>query len=453
MKKYLSYLLVFSLFFFSFFSTGCGRSGGGFKFLGALVAGSIIAATAGSGAAVFAANTRGAAAEVKITDANAKLYVYELNKSATNLQGAIKINGKSVKLENGELTFKLTAEEERLDIGEYLFVVKHTGADKPFLRAILSVLGNTNDISDMKISPTTEVTTQVYKAWVDKAPTNDSFVNFEANAKTDKTFDTKIEAKAKEYSDDLIEWSTKADTDKQNDAISDVTVTEIDVPAKDLAKLPEQPADTEFAKKVPVALQSYTWKDVTIADISDSVFYQVYQKRNSTWYEFKEEEKTNYISISMPSISFMNHDSNEDSDEGPRLDMHNNYTSDFMKWLLEQANNSNVITIPRYTSNDYSNATYEDPLATYLNEKEITYLMELESSTFVDDFILTNSILKLFVRFNAWEENETEGSIEYEAKIGTNGSSKYLYLKNKDENELAEKIYKYRERSSESRRQ
>ncbi len=304
MKKTLSYVLMFSLCFFSFFSTGC-RSGGGFKFLGAVVTGAIALSSGGAAAPVFAANIRGANVEkVKINDKNAEINIYKLNNNIVDLKGDPVISNKSVTLStDGKLNFEV-GDDERLRVGEYLFIANHKEAKQPFLRAILSVLGNSNELT-LEISPTTEVKTLVYENWTKKDHENKSYVNFEANIRnsnTKKQIENNIIEKAAEHLKNLVTWSSN--TDKVLDVVD---TKDIDVPTKNIVKnTPEDKgnADSEFLNQLPTALKTYTWNDLAIKDLEGQKFCQVYQRNNSIWYELKEEEKENFQSIDVPDMRF-----------------------------------------------------------------------------------------------------------------------------------------------------
>lgn len=418
MKKTLSYVLMFSLCFFSFFSTGCRSGGSGFKFLGAIVTGSIIAASGGS-AAAFAANLRGASADVKIGATDVELNIHELDNGVASLKGATVISKKTVTLSEGKLNFKLS-DDERLEVGEYLFVVNHKGADKPFLRAILSVFGNSNELA-LEISPITEVKTIVYENWINSAE-NKSYANFEENVKRNKTSETEILTKADEYLEDLIVWSAKPDADKKTEDVSDVDVTAIDVPAEDLAKEPtkSEPVDTEFAKKVPSALKNYTWKDVTAEDLNDS-YDLVYQKYNGNWIEIKNPTPTTTTQdyyLTLPRLSI--HGEDADGFEGS-ADLHG-FTTEFFTWLMGRATNG-VVTLPKES----------DPkVLEYIGEGEEWF--KVYSSTFSDNVKVNNSVITIITA-------ETASTIKFEAKMAINGKKKYLYVKNQNNNKFAEKIY------------
>lgn len=438
MKKYLSYLLVFSLCFFSFFSTGCGRSGGAFKFLGAIVAGTIALSSGGAAAPVFAANLRGATKEA-ISASKVTVKVYEVDPTKDKLEGTPKNEVGATFKDGKTLSFK-TDETKKLEIGEYIFVASYkvNNIDINFLRGVLTINGNTDNLK-FDITPETEVKTNVYKEWIKENPEVTTFANFEGNMKkAPQTTIKKIETQITQYEAKLAEWAAKDDSNKATeDVAKDIDVKDIakEIPTEtEVAPIVTNPIDTEFAKKVPTALKNYAWKDVTVADIDHLGFLQMYQKHNSNWYELKTEEIADYDSLGVPKISFMESEDEETGAKDYILDIHD-YPKNFMQWLVGQAKNY-VAIIPRHTLNNNNFVGYEEAFQTYINQNNIGYAGDLDLFIDTDNATLTDSILKVTIGQETTAENKT-----YELKIAKNGSIKYLYLKDKVSGDLAERIF------------
>ncbi len=412
MKKTLSYVLMFSLCFFSFFSTGC-KSSSSSSIFGAIVTGTIVAATGGSSAAVFAANLRGTAVkEVKVDKVN--LTIYRLNNAKANLRGEVETGINNLTISNGKFEFTTPT----IKAGEYLFEVTHANTNITFLRDLLTIQGNTTK-ENIEISPETEIKTAIYKNWVEtKAPTNSTFANFEANIKEDKTLEKNIEkdikAKAETYLTNLVTWS--ADTTKE------VTVVEVDskdIPDENLTgdKKEEENADSEFLNNLPTTLKTYSWRNLNIKDV-DGQFNMLYQKHNGNWIKVIETTKD---SISPPYV-FFNPGTLPDGGLDITGDLHE-YIESFYTWLYKKAANSKV-TLPAYTSEEYKN---------FLDGRDDEAI--LLGRFMYESITMENSIISMI------PGNTAIPTAKFNAKIAEKDSKRYLYMKNTSGGEFAERIY------------
>lgn len=277
MKKTISFLLVFCLFAFSLFSTGCGSSSGGFKFLGAVVAIAVIASSGGAASsAVFAANVRGGVAST-ISAAKTKVKVYNLDASAADLRGTEISNIAATFVDN---KLSCTTGDDRLQVGDYLFEVYNTDSNKVFLRAILHVDGTSNDLT-LEISPVTEIKTAVYKEWVAKAPAVSSVKNFELNLTA--ALETAMTTKADTYAETLATW------DQAADIVETIAVSDIDVPTATQVTVTNNPIPNTTR---PAELQSATWTTITAANIVGKQFGMRYilDTDNNTWIKFTNQD-------------------------------------------------------------------------------------------------------------------------------------------------------------------
>lgn len=408
-KKTISFLLVFCLFAFSLFSTGCGSSSGAFKFIGAIVAVTIMASSGGAGAAVFAANLRGSTKTIGITKDETKVNVYPLDRANTpSLRGSTPIltDGTVSKDKNGNFAFNLP-EEKRLGVGEYLFEAFHTGADKPFLRAILNVDGSSNNPA-LTISPLTEIKTRVYTQWLSANPSSASYANFEANLKKDTTSSNKITEEANNYIEDLAVWAGKDDTEKAQDEILTRTL-EIVVPTETL--VPTTTGTDTFVSSLPTVLQKHTWAAAQKADLLGKKFVQAYQKYNGSWVKLVADSEE----AAPPDVSFMHNGVNFDFTQ----DMHD-YSEQVMTTLMETATND-VATV--YTQSDLYALGWGSYISIQANSRlsEDGKTLTMDASAF---------------------DAESTTVVNYTISVGKSGSDVYLYMKNITNTTTAEKIFK-----------
>ena len=404
MKKTISFLLVFCLFAFSLFSTGCGSSSGAFKFIGAIVAVTIMASSGGAGAAVFAANLRGSTKTIGITKDETKVNVYPLDRANTpSLRGSTPIltDGTVSKDKNGNFAFNLP-EEKRLGVGEYLFEAFHTGADKPFLRAILNVDGSSNNPA-LTISPLTEIKTRVYTQWLSANPSSASYANFEANLKKDTTSSNKITEEANNYIEDLAVWAGKDDTEKAQDEILTRTL-EIVVPTETL--VPTTTGTDTFVSSLPTVLQKHTWAAAEKEDLLGNRFVQAYQKHNGSWVKLVADSEE----AAPPDVFFMHYGVNFDFTQ----DMHD-YSEQVMRTLMETATNGEATV---YTQSGLS-----------LHAKHANSTLSEDGKTLTMDA-------------SAFDPESTT-VVNYTISVGKSGSDVYLYMKNiTNTTTFAEKIFK-----------
>lgn len=411
MKKHLSYLLVFSLFFFSFFSTGCGRSGGGFKFLGAIVAGTIALSSGGAAAPVFAANLRGATKEA-ISASKVTVKVYEVDPTKDKLEGTLKNEVGATFKDGKTLSFK-TDETKKLEIGEYIFVASYkvNNIDINFLRGVLTINGNTDNLK-FDITPETEVKTNVYKEWIKENPEVTTFANFEGNMKkAPQATIKKIETQITQYEAKLAEWAAKDDSNKATeDVAKNIDVKDIakEIPTEtEVAPIVTNPIDTEFAKKVPTALQSYGWTPASVSKLANLDFSLTYIKNNSSWVKLNTAESIYYEGVSFSSLT-----DPEDLNDNHKI------PTQLLEWLMGRVQNGEV-TIPS-----------DENIPTNLNLPEHSGPFMLKNVTFEND----GKEMKFAVYH--WPLNgdglEFLRNEAHECAVAKNGKYTYLYLKNKD---------------------
>ncbi len=114
-----------------------------------------------------------------------------------------------------------------------------------------------------------------------------------------------------------------------------------------------------------------------------------------------------------------------------------------MKWILEQSNDENVVILPRLSSVDHVTTIYEEPLDSYMKDNNMTALIEVMPRFDAYDISINNAILQMsLILSGTTEENPTGKVVDHEVKIGVSGANKYLYLKDKEGGDLAERIYK-----------
>lgn len=336
MKKTISFLLVFCLFAFSLFSTGCGSSSGGFKFLGAVVTIAVIASSGGAASsAVFAANVRGDADPTRISAEKTKVKVCKLDARAADLRGTeiYDIDARLVENEN-----KLSCTTDRLQVGEYLFEVYNTDSKKVFLRAILHVDGFSDDLT-LDISPVTEIKTAVYKKWVAKGPAVTSVNNFELNL---TALEAEMTPKAVTYAEKLAAWN------QTTNIVGTVEVSDIDVPTVTVKNNPI-PGTTR-----PEGLKSATWTTITAANIVRKQFVKRYilDTDSDTWIKFTN---TGTDTHKLPIISFT--DSESDLRSGYYYMGGHGYTEETMeRW--EPVGNQFEIP-PEVTWDEFSSSIYK----------------------------------------------------------------------------------------------
>ncbi|MGI6444581.1 MAG: hypothetical protein ACOX2I_02560 [Candidatus Ozemobacteraceae bacterium] len=290
MKKTISFLLVFCLFAFSLFSTGCGSSSGGaFKFIGAALAITVALSSGGAASsAVFAANLRGDKEPTKLDPEKIVVNVYELDELKPDLHNGTAVNTTSseIVLSSDKKSFTYTTSDNIDNPGYYIIEVSYDKNDiKPFLRGIVYV-GNKNTTQDVKVDPKTEVETTLYKNWVDSNPEVTSYENFKANLKTvDLT--TVVET----YEKKLSTW----DTAEKLAGTADVEG--IDVPKETKVDVKNNPIPGTTR---PADLQSATWRTITANDIDGKQFVKRYMfDTDKKWIKFTNEGTDN-----LPNITF-----------------------------------------------------------------------------------------------------------------------------------------------------
>lgn len=403
MKKTISFLLVFCLFAFSLFSTGCGSSSGGFKFLGAVVAIAVIASSGGAASsAVFAANVRGGVAST-ISAAKTKVKVYNLDASATDLRGT-EISNIAATFADNKLS--CTTGDDRLQVGDYLFEVYNTDSNKVFLRAILHVDGTSNDLT-LDISPVTEIKTAVYKEWVAKAPAVTSVKNFELNLTT--ALEAAMTTKADTYAETLATW------DQAADIVETVAVSDIDVPTATQVTVTNNPIPNTTR---PAELQSATWTTITAANIVGKQFGMryIFDTDNNTWIKF-----TNTDTDKLPNIRFTDYESDSDLRSGYYYMGGHGYTEKTMDgWLETMAKRVPV------------NDKFEIPPEVSWDEFTSSIYKVSDSKIEVIDLVFVNDTLV--------EEEEGEKLI-YDARIAVYKGIAYLHIK--DTNDQDQEIYEF----------
>lgn len=388
-KKTISFLLVFCLFAFSLFSTGCGSSSGGFKFLGAVVAIAVIASSGGAASsAVFAANVRGGVAST-ISAAKTKVKVYELDASAADLRGTEISNIAATFVDN---KLSCTTGDDRLQVGDYLFEVYNTDSNKVFLRAILHVDGTSNDLT-LEISPVTEIKTAVYKEWVAKAPAVSSVKNFELNLTA--ALETAMTTKAVTYAETLATW------DQAADIVETVAVSDIDVPTATQVTVTNNPIPNTTR---PADLQSATWTTITAANIVGKQFGMRYilDTDTNTWIKF-----TNTGTDKLPNILFT--ESESDLRSG-HYDMRGHFYSEETMDGWEPVGNQ--FEIPQEVSWD------EWPHSIYK--------------------VLSDSKIEVIDVVNGTLVEEEE--FNYDARITVYNGKTYLHIRDMDDQEIYELI-------------
>ena len=391
-KKTISFLLVFCLFAFSLFSTGCGSSSGGFKFLGAVVAIAVIASSGGTASpAVFAANVRGGVASTTtISAAKTKVKVYELDASAPGLRGT-EISNIAATLVDDKLS--CTTGDEPLQVGEYLFEVYNIESDKVFLRAILHVDGTSNDLT-LDISPVTEIKTAVYKEWVAKAPAVTSVKNFELNLTT--ALETAMKTKADTYAETLATWDPTTDTD----IVGTVPVSDINVPTAIKVTVTNNPipGTTRHAD-----LQNATWTTITAANIVGKQFGMRYilDTDTNTWIKF-----TNTGTDKLPNIRFTDYDSELRSGH---YDMYGHaYSEETMNGWEPDENNE--FEIPQNVGWD----EFPESIYKVLSDSKIE-VIDVVNNTLVE-----------------------EEELNYDARITVYNGKTYLHIRDVDDQEIYE---------------
>jgi len=389
-KKTISFLLVFCLFAFSLFSTGCGSSSGGFKFLGAVVAIAVVASSGGAASsAVFAANLRGGSV-TELSAAQTKVKVYNLDPSAADLRGT-EISNIAATFVDNKLT--CTTGDDRLQVGDYLFEVYNTTSTKVFLRAILHVDGTSNDVT-LEISPVTEIKTAVYKEWVAKAPAVTSITNFEQNL-TD-ALETAIETAADDYAEDLAVWNTT------DEIIETVDVTTINVPTETKVTVTSDPIPNTTR---PADLQNAVWTKITAASITGKSFGMRYvlNTDNNTWIKF-----TNTGTEKLPFLMFQNGVSQlRDGYYDMNVDAYSDETME--AWWNPQ---SNEIEIPQ----DAQWSEYLSSIYKVLSDSKIE-VIDVVNDTLVD-----------------------EEELNYDARITVYNGKTYLHIRDMDDDEIYELI-------------
>lgn len=389
MKKTISFLLVFCLFAFSLFSTGCGSSSGGFKFLGAVVAIAVIASSGGAASsAVFAANVRGGVAST-ISAAKTKVKVYNLDASAADLRGTEISNIAATFVDN---KLSCTTGDDRLQVGDYLFEVYNTDSNKVFLRAILHVDGTSNDLT-LEISPVTEIKTAVYKEWVAKAPAVSSVKNFELNLTA--ALETAMTTKADTYAETLATW------DQAADIVETVAVSDIDVPTATQVTVTNNPIPNTTR---PADLQSATWTTITAANIVGKQFGMRYilDTDTNTWIKF-----TNTGTDKLPNIMFTESDSDLRSGH---YEMYGHFYTE--ETMAEWVPVNNEFEIPQEVSWD------EWPHSIY----KVLSDSKIEVIDVVNDTLV--------------EEEE----FNYDARITVYNGKTYLHIRDMDDQEIYELI-------------
>jgi hypothetical protein len=297
-KKTISFLLVFCLFAFSLFSTGCGSSSGGaFKFIGAALAITVALSSGGAASsAVFAANLRGDKEPTKLDPEKIVVNVYELDELKPDLHNGTAVNTTSseIVLSSDKKSFTYTTSDNIDNPGYYIIEVSYDKNDiKPFLRGIVYV-GNKNTTQDVKVDPKTEVETTLYKNWVDSNPEVTSYENFKANLKTvDLT--TVVET----YEKKLSTW----DTAEKLAGTADVEGIDVPTATKVTVKNNPIPDTTR-----PAGLQNATWRTITAANIVRKQFVMRYilDTDNNTWIKFTN---TGTDTHKLPIISFTDSES------------------------------------------------------------------------------------------------------------------------------------------------
>ena len=387
MKKTISFLLVFCLFAFSLFSTGCGSSSGGFKFLGAVVAIAVIASSGGAASsAVFAANVRGGVAPT-ISAAKTKVKVYNLDASAADLRGTEISNIAATFVDN---KLSCTTGDDRLQVGDYLFEVYNTDSNKVFLRAILHVDGTSNDLT-LDISPVTEIKTAVYKEWVAKAPAVTSVKNFELNLTA--ALETAMTTKADTYAETLATW------DQAADIVETVAVSDIDVPTATQGTVTNNPIPGTTR---PADLQSATWTTITAANIVGKQFGMRYilDTDSNTWIKF-----TNTGTDKLPNIMFTESDSDLRSGHYDMLG--HGYTEETMDaW---------------------------EPVGNQFEIPQTVYWDEFPNSIYK---VLPDSKIEVIDVVNGTLVEEEE--LNYDARITVYNGKTYLHIRDVDDQEIYE---------------
>lgn len=389
-KKTISFLLVFCLFAFSLFSTGCGSSSGGFKFLGAVVAIAVIASSGTVSPAVFAANVRGGVASTTtiIRAEKTKVKVYNLNASAADLRGT-EISDIDATFDDKFDDNKLTCTTDRLEVGDYLFEVYNIDSKKVFLRAILHVDGSSNDLP-LDISPVTEIKTAVYKEWLDKAPVVTSVKNFELNLTA--ALKTAMTTKADDYAGTLATW------DQTTEIVE--TVTDIDVPTATKVTVTNNPIPGTTR---PAGLQNATWTTITAANIVRKQFVMryIFDTDSDTWIKFTNAGTDNKL----PNISFT--DSEYDLRSGYYYMGGHGYTEETMDGWEPDENNEFEINVDW---NEFSSSIYK------VSDSKIEVI----------DFDVDNGTL------------DEEEEFIYDARITDYNGTTYLHIRDKDDEEIYE---------------
>ena len=393
-KKTISFLLVFCLFAFSLFSTGCGSSGG-FKFLGAVVAIAVIASSGGTASpAVFAANVRGGVASTTtISATKTKVKVYNLDDSAPDLRGT-EISDIAATFVDNKLS--CTTGDVRLQVGDYLFEVYNTDSKKVFLRAILHVDGFSNDLK-LDISPVTEIKTAVYKEWVAKAPADTSVKNFELNLTA--ALEKEMTPMAHDYAETLATW------DQADDIVGTVEVSDIDVPTATKVKVTVTNNPIPGTTR-PAYFQSANWRTITAADIVEKQFGMRYilDTDTNTWIKFTNTDTDTH---KLPIISFTDYESDR---SGYYYMGGHGYTEETMNgW--EPKNNEFEINVDW---NEFTSSIYK--VSSDSKDSKIEVIdFDIDNDTLLD-----------------------EEKLIYDARITDYNGKKYLHIKDMYDQEIYE---------------